>query len=93
MEGLGTLRMASNMVGTPWRAVHFSSEMACNTALGSNVSLGKTILDPCVTTANMPRTSPKQWKSGGGQQRISKEVRSMRSPMKRELFTRLLVDS
>ena len=86
------LRIASNIVGTPCKAVHFSSEIACSTELGSNVSLGKTILDPCVTTASMPKTNPKQWKSGGGQQRMSKDVRFMRSPIKRELFTRLLWD-
>lgn len=33
---------------------------------------------------------PKQWKRGGGQQSVSEGVRDMRSPMKRELFTRLL---
>lgn len=88
--GLGRLRMASNIVGTPWRAVHFSSEIAWRTDFGSNVSLGKTIFAPCVTTASIPRTSPKQWNRGGGQHRISKEVRSIRSPIKRELLTRLL---
>lgn len=89
-SGFGTLRIASNIVGTPCSAVHFSSEIACNTAFGSNVSPGKMIFEPWVTAASMPRTRPKQWKSGGGQQRMSKGLKSMRSPMKRELLTRLL---
>lgn len=33
---------------------------------------------------------PKQWKRGGGQQRVSSGVRFIRSPMKEELFIRLL---
>jgi hypothetical protein len=33
---------------------------------------------------------PKQWNRGGGQQRVSEGVSFMRSPMKRELFMRLL---
>ena len=40
--------------------------------------------------ASRPRTRPKQWKRGGGQQRISEGVKSMRSPIARELFIRLL---
>lgn len=91
-SGLGTLRIASNIVGTPCRAVHFSSEIARSTAWGSNVSPGKIIFDPWVTTASIPRTSPKQWNSGGGQHKMSNEVRFIRSPMKRELLTRLLLE-
>lgn len=91
-SGFGTLRIDSNIVGTPCKAVHFSSEIARSTACGSNVSPGKMIFDPWVTTASIPRTSPKQWNNGGGQHRMSNEVRFIRSPMKRELLTRLLLE-
>ena len=72
LSGLGRERIASNIVGTPCSAVHFSSEIACSTARGSKVSPGNTILAPCVMTASIPSTRPKQWKSGGGQQRMSR---------------------
>lgn len=49
-----------NMAGTPWRAVQRSLVTACRTAIGWKVSLGKTMLLPCVTAAKRPRTSPKQ---------------------------------
>lgn len=45
---------------------------------------------PWVRTARRPRTRPKQWNRGGGQQRMSLWVRARRSPMKRALFTTLL---
>lgn len=38
--GRGTAKMDSNMVGTPWTAVHCSFDIASRTAAGSNVSLG-----------------------------------------------------
>lgn len=38
--GLGTESMDSNMVGTPWTAVHCSADIASRTAAGSNVSFG-----------------------------------------------------
>lgn len=38
--GRGTEKMDSNMVGTPWTAVHFSVDIASRTAAGSNVSFG-----------------------------------------------------
>jgi hypothetical protein len=59
-------------------------------AMGSKDSLGKTMAEPWFRQARRPRVRPKQWKRGGGQQRVSVGVRCMRSPMKRELFVRLL---
>jgi hypothetical protein len=59
-------------------------------AAGSNDSAGYTILPPWVSVARRPRVRPKQWKRGGGQQRVSSGVRFIRSPMKEELFIRLL---
>lgn len=78
------------MAGTPWRAVQSSSDKAAKTAGPENVGLGKIILAPCVKHARRPNTSPKQWKRGGGQQRISDEVNDMRLPMDRALLIRLL---
>jgi hypothetical protein len=86
----GKLKMESNMAGTPWRAVHRSSEIANSVSRGSNISAGYTILAPWVMTASKPSTSPKQWKRGGGQQRTSLCVKSKRSPMKRALLMILL---
>ena len=82
--------MASNMVGTPCRAVHFSWMRVGRINCGLNVSPGQTTLAPWVKQASTPKTRPKQWNKGGAQQRISFDVKFMRSPMNRELFTRLL---
>lgn len=78
------------MAGTPWRAVHFSEESAERTALAEKVGLANTIVAPWVMQARRPRTSPKQWNSGGGQQRMSEGVNDIRSPIELALFMRLL---
>lgn len=88
--GRGTSIMDSIIAGTPWSAVQFSVEMACMQAMGSKASAGKTMVEPWVRTARTPRVRPKQWKRGGGQQRVSEGLSCMRSPMKRELLMRLL---
>jgi hypothetical protein len=40
--------------------------------------------------ARTPRTRPKQWKRGGGQQRMSKDVNASLSPIEFVLLMRLL---
>lgn len=41
--------------------------------------------------ARTPRTSPKQWKRGGGQHRMSEDVKANLSPMELALLMRLLI--
>jgi hypothetical protein len=70
--------------------VHLSVDKAERTAVAENVGLGKTMVAPCVIHARRPRTRPKQWKSGGGQQRISDDVKDIRSAIELALLMRLL---
>jgi hypothetical protein len=77
---------ATNMVGTPYSAVARSSCTARSEASGLKASLGNRIAEPCVAVAMYPRTSPKQWNKGGGQQTTSSAVSRIRSPMKYPLF-------
>lgn len=84
------LNKESNIAGTPCRPVHRSISIAFSVEEGSKTSAGYTIFPPCVKIANRPRTSPKQWNSGGGQHSMSVAVNFKRSPMKRELLTTLL---
>lgn len=56
----------------------------------SKKSEGNIIELPCVKDARNPRTKPKQWNRGGGQQIMSDGVRCIASPTKRALFRRLL---
>ena len=88
--GLGKESSSSNIAGTPCSAVQFSIDRAERTAGAEKVGDGRTIQEPCVMQASSPRTRPKQWKRGGGQQRMSDEVKDMRSPIERALFMRLL---
>lgn len=88
--GRGRERSSSNIAGTPWSAVQFSVERAERTAGAEKVGEGSTMDEPCVTHARRPRTRPKQWKRGGGQQRMSVGVKDMRSPIERALLMRLL---
>jgi hypothetical protein len=64
--------------------------IASTTLLASKKSDGKTIELPCVNEARKPRTSPKQWNRGGGQQITSDGVSRKASPTKRALLRRLL---
>lgn len=66
--------------------------MEAMTAAGEKVSAGRTMEPPCVRMARTPRTSPKQWKRGGGQQRIEEEVNARRNPIEVALFIKLLQD-
>lgn len=78
MEGRGRERSSSNMAGTPWRAVQFSFERTERTAGAEKVGEGIIMDAPWVRQVRRPRTRPKQWKRGGGQQRMSEEVKDMR---------------
>lgn len=88
--GRGSDSNSSNIAGTPWSAVQFSTDSAERTAGAEKDGDGSTMDDPCVMQARRPSTRPKQWKRGGGQQRISEGVKDIRSPMERELLIRLL---
>jgi hypothetical protein len=75
------------MAGTPWIAVHCSEVMAWRVSGAEKVSEGYTTLAPAVRQASRPRTRPKQWNKGGGQQRMSLGVSESRVPMKRALLS------
>ncbi len=55
------LSSATNMVGTPYRAVQRSASTAARVAPGSNASAGITMVAPCVVQPRLPMTMPKQW--------------------------------
>ena len=88
--GRGSESNSSNMAGTPWSAVTFSLERTERTAGAEKVGDGMMMDAPWDRQVRRPRTRPKQWKRGGGQQRASAEVKDMRWPMKRALLIRLL---
>ena len=90
MPGLSNFITAVNIAGTPCKPVQRSSFNELITAAGSNVSLGKTMDAPWLKTASTPRTSPKQWNIGGGQQMTSFGVSNIRSPTNWPSFTTLL---
>ena len=55
----GWPRAATNIVGTPYRVVHFSAETAASVVPGSNASAGKTMVAPVATQPSVPMTMPK----------------------------------
>ena len=78
------------IVGTPRRTVAFSERIVETTFRTSKKSDGNTIELPCTKDARKPKTKPKQWNRGGGQQIMSAGVRCIASPTKRALLRRLL---
>ena len=64
--------MAWNMVGTPYRAVHFSCSTAVITCTGEKAS-SSTMVAPWFTQAMTPSTQPKQWNKGTGRHTRSRE--------------------
>jgi hypothetical protein len=52
---------AMNMVGTPYREVHFSRVTARSAAAGSKPCAGSTMHAPWEVAARLPITMPKQW--------------------------------
>ena len=57
----GSASSAMNIVGTPYSEVHRSCCTARKVSAGSNPGAGITMHPPCVVTARLPRTIPKQW--------------------------------
>ena len=78
--------MAMNIVGTPWKAVMRSWLMQASAGLGEKYGRGN-MAPPCVTTAVMASTMPKQWNMGTWIIRRSAVERSIRSPMHLPLLT------
>ena len=52
--------IATNIVGTPYNAVHFSLTRKSNVSLASKDSPGKIIAAPLLTAPKTPITIPKQ---------------------------------
>ena len=77
-----------NIVGTPYRAVHFSFCTEARTSRGSKLST-ITAMAPCVTIAITPSTRPKQWNRGTGRQTRSSAENFCRSPMAKPLLRML----
>ena len=88
IRNMGWFSSAMNIVGTPYRAVHFSFCTEASTSRGSKLST-MTAVAPWVTMAMMPSTRPKQWNSGTGRQTRSSAVNLCRSPMAKPLLRML----
>ena len=57
----GSFCIAMNIVGTPYRPVHFSSATHRRVVAGSKPGAGITIVAPWVVQPRLPMTIPKQW--------------------------------
>jgi hypothetical protein len=58
---VGWFCIAMNIVGTPYRPVHFSAATARSVVSGSNPGAGMTMVAPWVVQPRLPITIPKQW--------------------------------
>lgn len=65
-------------------------ESAERTAGAEKMGEGIMRVEPWVRQVRRPRTRPKQWKRGGGQQRMSEGAKDILVPMKRALLIKLL---